>query len=621
MVESRRMASSSEPALPVEPIVAFPERGPWSLELGARRLGAATRFRVWAPAAREVKVRVDGLSAPMTRGAGDVFEAVVPDVAPGARYAYELDGARERPDPVSRHQPEGPHGRSAVVDPSFPWTDRGWKGLDLKDLVFYELHVGTFTAAGTFEAAIERLGHLKALGVTMLELLPVAEFPGARNWGYDGVDLYAPHSAYGGPAGLKRLVDACHRAGLGVCLDAVYNHLGPEGNYLREFGPYFTDRYHTPWGDALNFDGAGSDAVRRWVIENALYWITEYHVDALRLDAVNHIFDFSALHVLQELKGAVEEQARRLGRRVQVIAESDLDDPRVVRPAARGGWGLDAQWSDDFHHAVHAHLTGERGGYYADFGGLGEIAKAVTDGFVFDGRYNAFRGRRLGAPARGLPGESLVICLQNHDQVGNRMLGERLTALAGIEAHRAAAVLALCAPQLPLLFMGEEWAESRPFLYFTSHGDEALTEAVRRGRRREFHRFGWREEPPDPHAAETFERSRLDWASLRREPHAGTLALYKALLALRRRRPALRNGRMDLTTVRHGDGWLAYERRDPGGDRVAVVCQLSKKPGTMRWPFPGKWRRLLQSAKGWPTAPGASLTSPPESAAVYGLAV
>ncbi|MGH7823102.1 MAG: malto-oligosyltrehalose trehalohydrolase, partial [Candidatus Binatia bacterium] len=361
---------------------------------------------------------------------------------------------------------------SRIVDPgAFRWSDDAWRGVELGGLVFYELHVGTFSGAGSFDGVLERLGDLASLGITAIELMPVAEFPGTRNWGYDGVHPYAPHDAYGGPEGLKRLVDAAHRAGLAVVLDVVYNHLGPEGNYLAEFGPYFTDRYATPWGDAVNFDGADSDEVRRYFLDNALYWVSEFHLDGLRLDAVHAIYDFSARHILEEIADAVHALAACLGRNLHVIAESDLNDPRLVRPREQGGFALDAQWNDDFHHAVHTALTGERIGYYADFAGIDPVAKVLKDRFALDGRYSRFRRRRHGREARDLSPARFVVFTQNHDHVGNRPRGERLASLVPFEKQKLAAALLLISPYLPLVFMGEEYAESRPFLYFVSHGD------------------------------------------------------------------------------------------------------------------------------------------------------
>ncbi len=538
----------------------------WSLARGATLLpGAdAVRFSVWCPHARTVDVIVERgrASAPyaMKNGAGGVFETVVAGVAAGTSYAYSLDGGPLRPDPVSRWQPEGVHGRSCVVDPdAFTWSDAAWDGIRMADYVIYELHVGTFTEAGTFDAVIERLSALAELGVTAIELMPVAQFPGGRNWGYDGVDLYAPQDSYGGPEGFRRLVNAAHERGLAVVLDVVYNHLGPEGNYLGEFGPYFTDRYRTPWGAAINYDGPGSDDVRRYVIDNALYWVTEYHVDALRLDAVHGIYDFGTRHILEELAHEVHAQARALGRRVQVIAESDLNDPRLLRSPERGGFGLDAQWSDDFHHSVHVALTGERNGYYADFTGARDIAEALERRFVYAGRHSEHRDRRHGAPVADVSADHFVVAIQNHDQVGNRAQGERLSLLVSEEKLRLAAALILLAPYVPLLFMGEEYGETNPFLYFVSHGDPALVRAVREGRRRGLEHFGWQTDVPDPQAVESFERSRLDRGELGDARHRRILALYSDLLGVRRSEVALQPGAAEIHT-----------EVDPEGDCLVV---------------------------------------------------
>jgi maltooligosyltrehalose trehalohydrolase len=506
-----------------------------------------TRFTIWAPRARTVAVHLGETLHALGAGPEGVYDGIVPRVPPGTDYTYRLDGGPDRPDPVSRYQPHGVHGASRIVAPdAFEWTDDDWTGLAMRDLVIYELHVGTFTPAGTFDGVITRLPELAELGVTAVELMPVAAFPGTRNWGYDGVHPYAPHVAYGGPDGLRRLANAAHGAGIGVILDVVYNHLGPEGNYLAEFGPYFTDRYDTPWGAAMNFDGPDSDEVRRYVIDNALYWITEYHLDGLRLDAVHAIYDFSARHILEEVTAAVHRQADALGRSVLVIAESDLNDPRLVRGVEAGGYGLDGQWNDDFHHAVHARLTGERSGYYVDFGRTADIAASLTNRFVLDGRPSVFRRRRHGAPAVDVPADRFVVAIQNHDQVGNRANGERLGALVDPRRRRLAAALLLCAPYVPLLFMGEEYDEPHPFRYFVSHDDPDLVEAVRDGRRREFSAVAWRDEVPDPQAKATFEDSKLEWALRTRPPHAQLLALYRDLLALRKREAVLQPGRAEL---------------------------------------------------------------------------
>jgi maltooligosyltrehalose trehalohydrolase len=578
----------------------------WSLSRGASLLAGAdaVRFSVWCPRASTVDVVVERGSASATHamesGAGGVFETVVAGASAGTRYAYSLDGGPPRPEPVSRWQPEGVHGRSCVVDPHvFAWSDAAWDGIRMAEYVIYELHVGTFTEAGTFDAAIEQLSALAELGVTAIELMPVAQFPGERNWGYDGVDLYAPQNSYGGPEGLRRLVNAAHERGLAVVLDVVYNHLGPEGNYLGEFGPYFTDRYRTPWGAAVNYDGPGSDEVRRYVIDNALYWVTEYHVDALRLDAVHGIYDFGARHILEELPHEVHTQARALGRRVQVIAESDLNDARLLRSPKHGGFGLDAQWSDDFHHAVHVALTGERKGYYADFSGVRDIAEALGRRFVYAGRHSGHRDRRHGGPAADVSAEHFVLAIQNHDQVGNRANGERLSLLVCDEKLRLAAALLLLAPYVPLLFMGEEYGETSPFLYFVSHGDPALVQAVREGRRREFEHFGWQTDVPDPQAVESFERSRLDRSELDDPRHRQIQALYRDLLAVRRSEVALQPGAAEIHAEVDASGDCLIVRLTPsargaGARGVSTLLALYNFSASDRdvsvSPARGRWR-------------------------------
>ena len=562
----------------------------WSLDRGARVERDGTRFSVWAPKAKRVDVVLEGegaRSVALEGNEGGVFEGFVPRVRAGADYRFRLDGGEPGPDPVSRWQPGGVHGASRVVDPrAFRWSDAGWKGPAIADYVIYELHVGTFTPEGTFDAAIARLGALKALGITAIEIMPVAEFPGARNWGYDGVSLYAPHSAYGGPEGLRRLVDAAHGAGLAVVLDVVYNHVGPEGNYLPLYGPYFTETYKTPWGPAVNYDGADSPEVRRFVIENALYWVTEYHVDALRLDAIHGIYDFGAKHVLQELVERVHAQGEASGRNVVVIAESDLNDPKVVRPPDVGGWGFDAQWSDDFHHAVHALLTEEDKGYYADFGGVEPLASAIAERFHYAGRYSRHRKRHHGASPRDVSGDHFVIATQNHDQVGNRAAGERLSALVDFPRQKLAAALLLLSPYVPLLFMGEEYGETNPFQYFVSHGDEKLVAAVREGRKKEFEAFGWGDDVPDPQSEETFRRSKLDWPSREKSPHRELLALYRDLLALRKREPALRPGAgKPAVAFDAARGWLAVglgaSRQEEGTASTAVPDAWPLAPGSL----------------------------------------
>jgi maltooligosyltrehalose trehalohydrolase len=553
----------------------------WSLAGGAAlHSEGGVEFRVWAPHTRSVAVRIE---APWQRMAAmrplddGWFETVIREAEAGQDYRYVLDDDRALPDPVSRWQPAGVHGPSRVVDPrAFEWSDDTWSGIRLDELILYELHVGTFTSEGTFEATIPKLTHLKELGVNAVELMPVAEFPGGRNWGYDGVYPYAPQSTYGGPVGLKTLVDACHRHGLAVVLDVVYNHLGPEGNYLGAYGPYFTDRYRTPWGSAINYDGPDSDPVRRYFIDNALYWLTEYHCDGLRLDAIHGIYDLGAKHVLEELGEAFHAQARALGRDAWIIAESDLNDVRILRPTDRGGLGLDAQWSDDFHHALSAALTGAQHGYFCDFGQIADLGKAIREGFVYDGRTSVHRRRRHGNSSAQQPGEQLVVFVQNHDQVANGWFGDRLASVVSFEEQKLAVALLLCAPNLPLLFMGQEYAETAPFLYFTSHGDPALADAVRHGRAEEIAALTASNKFVDPQAAGTFERSRLDWARVARSPHREMLALHRDLIAVRRSIAALVRCRRDRLRVDSDEErrWLVVERLDDDGSAALLLCNL-----------------------------------------------
>ena len=551
------------------------------LNLGPQPHASGTRFAVWAPHASRLDLKLLTKSQPllpMIRHAEGYFETDAPDVRPGDRYVFILDGNKERPDPASRSQPEGVHGPSEVVDPhQFQWTDRYWHGLARERLIIYELHVGTLTDKGTFQAIIPHLEYLRHLGVTAIELMPVAQFPGARNWGYDGVGLFAPQNTYGGPNGLKELVNACHQHGLGVILDVVYNHFGPEGNYLGDFGPYFTDRYRTPWGSAINYDGPDSDAVRHFVVSNALYWVAEYHIDALRLDAVHSIYDFSAVHILRELSEAVHTEAERLGRTALVIAESDLNDSRVISPPAEGGYGVDAQWSDDFHHALHTLLTGERAGYYEDFGRLADLATALQEGFVYTGQHSKHRRRRHGNTVSHRPPQQLVICAQNHDQIGNRALGERLGTLVPWEALKAAATAVLLAPQTPMLFMGEEYGETAPFQYFVNHSDADLNDAVREGRKNEFAAFGWTE-VPDPLDAATFERSRVHLDATHDERQNALLAWHRRLIHLRKTLPAYTTAQVHHEAHSFEEQQvITIHRWTEEGDATLVILGLNEK--------------------------------------------
>ncbi len=570
-----------------------------------------TAFRVWAPRPERVELVIaataDGPGAPeeapgrepvvhaMQRAATGWWEADVPVAGAWAEYGFLVDGDGPFPDPRSPFQPHGVHGLSRTVDHgAFAWSDAGWDAPPLEDAVIYELHVGTFTPGGTFEAAIDRLDDLAALGITHIELMPVAEFPGRRGWGYDGVDLYAPHHAYGGPDGLKRLVDACHARGIAVLVDVVWNHLGPDGNYLGRFGPYFSDRYTTPWGDAVNFDGPGSHEVRAFVIDNARLWLEAYHCDGLRIDAVHEIFDRSAVHILEAVTGAVHELGRRLGRRLVAIAESDLNDPRLVRDVAQGGYGLDAQWNDDYRHALHVALTGETDAYHAQYAGIVDVAASLRSVFVFDGRFSPYRDRDHGRSVGDLPVTRFVGFLQNHDQVGNRALGGRISHLVTPDAAKVGAALVLLGPFVPLLFAGEEWAASSPFQYFTDHEDGTLGAAVREGRQREFPAFlGGGIDIPDPQAPETFERSRLDWSERGREPHASVLAWYRQLIAFRAAHPALRDGSRPEVRLDASRSWLVATR-----DLLAIVANLGPSPCRVPLEDAGSRRIALASSDG-----------------------
>ena len=568
-------------------------------DIGAYAVAGTTTFRVWAPTAGSVEVElVDSMAQkiPLQRH-GEYFQGTLPAAA-GDRYWYWLDGALRRPDPASCSQPDGVHGPSQVRDLSFAWSDSRWQGIALDKYIFYELHVGTFTPEGTFDGAISRLDYLCELGITAVELMPVAQFPGKRNWGYDGTFLFAPQNSYGGPDGLKRLVDACHGRGLAVTLDVVYNHLGPEGNYLHGFGPYFTDRYRTPWGDAINFDGPGSDEVRHFFISNALYWISEFHMDALRLDAVHGIYDFSALHILQELTDTVHLHGAALGRQIHLIAESDLNDVRMINSPKSGGYGLDAQWNDDFHHALRALLTGDKAGYYGDFGKISHLATSFREGFVLSGGYSTVRKRRHGNSSAAVPPCRLVVFSQNHDQVGNRMRGERSDEHLSTRQLKLAAATVLLSPYLPLLFMGEEYAETAPFPYFVNHGDPELMESVRQGRLTEFSGFTHQGAPPDPGLESTFLSAKVFPEQRSEGGHQQIYSFYQELIRLRKECPAfagLRRDEMQIVTCEE-DLMLAVIR---GAENSRVLCLFNYSGGNRICRIPlisGRLRILLDSS-------------------------
>ncbi|MFC1912216.1 malto-oligosyltrehalose trehalohydrolase [Chloroflexota bacterium] len=571
--------------------------------LGASYLGnGQCQFMVWAPLVPKIELYIVSpkeLAVPLEKEGEGYHKTIVDGVEPGSQYFYRLDGQKECPDPASRYQPQGVHGPSQVTDSLFPWKDQGWSGLPLTEYIIYELHVGTFTPEGTFGAIIPHLDELRDLGITAVELMPVAQFSGNRNWGYDGVYPFAVQDSYGGPEELKHLVNACHLKGLAVVLDVVYNHLGPEGNYSAEFGPYFTDRYKTPWGAALNFDGPYSDDVRRFFIENAIYWLTEFHIDALRLDALHAILDISACPFIEELAASFHEKAKQLKRQAYLIGESAANDVRLIKPPELGGYGLDAQWNDDFHHSLHVLLTREQTGYYQDFGRLQHLVKAFQEGFVYSGQYSPYRQRRHGVSSRDISSQRFVVSIQNHDQVGNRAQSERLSQLVSFEALKLAAGIVLLSPFIPLIFMGEEYGETAPFPYFVSHSTPELIDAVRKGRRKEFTSFRWQGELPDPQDEATFLSVRINHNLRNDGQHHVLLEFYKELIRLRKEIPALVHLSKDTLEV-EGDeeNKTICLRRWKDGDEVMAVFNFADNRLSMSLPIPaGQWRKRLDSAE------------------------
>ncbi len=572
------------------------------MKIGSNYLGnGRCEFTVWAPAHDEVAVQIvspQNFVIPLQKDEWGYWKTTAENIEPGTLYFYKIAGETDRPDPASHSQPKDVHGPSEVIDHStMNWTDTNWSGVPLEDMIIYELHVGTFTPEGTFKAMIPRLKELRELGVNAIEIMPVAQFPGDRNWGYDGVYTYGVQTSYGGPDGLKKLVDACHQEGLSVILDVVYNHFGPEGNYTSQFGTYFTEMYKTPWGMAINFDDIYSDGVRNYFIENALYWFQNYHIDALRLDAVHAIYDLGAKHILQELAEKVAALSECIGRKLYLIAESDLNDVRVIREKELGGYGIDAQWSDDFHHALHTLLTGEQKGYYQDFGKSEQLAKVYKESFVYTWQYSRNRKKHFGSDASDRPGYQFVVCTQNHDQVGNRMLGERLTHLVSFEALKLAAGALLLSPYIPLIFMGEEYGEDAPFLYFISHTDSDLVEAVRQGRKREFADFHMEGEFVDPFSPDTFQKSKLNWEKRQEGKHNTLLELYQHLIHLRRTMPALKKldkQALDVSVIE--DKKLLTLRRENNGNQIFCILNFEEKEVNFK-PSPGGiWRKILDSA-------------------------
>ncbi len=561
------------------------------------------QFTVWSPLRKQVNLQIvspEKRLIPLKEKERGYWQATVDNITPETRYLYELDGELLRPDPASHFQPNGVHEASQVVDHNqFSWQDQEWNNINLEDWIIYELHPGTFTPEGTFEAIIKRLPDLKELGINMIELMPVGQFPGERNWGYDGAYWFAVQNSYGGPNELKKLVNACHQQGIGVILDVIYNHFGPEGNYIRDFAPYFTDKYKTPWGSAINYDDAYSYGVRNFVIQNALYWLDNYHIDGLRLDAIHAIYDFGAKHILKELAEAVETFSQQENRKVYLIAESDLNDAKIIDKSGRGGYEIDAQWSDDFHHCLHSLLTKESKGYYQDFTRLESLAKVLKEGFAYSWDYSEFRQRYHGNSASHCPPYQFVVCNQNHDQIGNRMLGERLSQLVSFEQLKIAAGLMLLSPYIPLLFMGEEYGEDAPFLYFIDHNDPDLVEAVRQGRKREFKAFHEVGEPPDAASIETFKQSTLNWQKRKERKYKTLYEFYQSLINLRRQIPALnqRKERNLEVEVKPEDNLLIFTRYHEDNK---IICLVNFDSESRSYDFKTSqktWKKQLDSSE------------------------
>jgi maltooligosyltrehalose trehalohydrolase len=573
-------------------------------------------FEVWAPRASTMEVKIENTKFPMEKKPRGYWSAAVEEAGPGTDYGFVIDGLEPAlPDPRTQWQPYSVHGASRLVDHSaFAWSDQDWQAPPLSSALIYELHLGTFTPDGTLKAAESRLDYLRALGVTHVELMPIANFPGKRGWGYDGVDLYAIFNAYGEPDDLKRFVDACHGKGLAVLLDVVYNHLGPVGNYLGKFGPYFTHSHTTPWGDAVNFEEAGATEVRRFLIDNALMWLRDYHIDGLRLDAVHAFVDRSAIHFLEQINGEVRRLEAAMGKHFVLIAESDLNDPRIVKAEEAGGYGLDAQWSDDFHHALFSVISGERAGYYADFGSLAQLAKSLRCVFVYDGNYSEYRQRNHGRQVVGLSGHRFIGFVQNHDQVGNRAQGERVSHEAGVGRAKIAAALVLTAPFVPMLFQGEEFGACAPFLYFTDYDDPELGRMISEGRKKEFVAFGWApDQIPDPQDEQTFLQSKLNWAELTEQPHRSLLQWHKDLINLRRNQSKLNDGNLNAVNVRFDEPaqWLVLERGN-----LRVACNLGHAPVNVEV---GDGAQILLASDDSIALSGANIGLGPDSVAVLAV--
>jgi maltooligosyltrehalose trehalohydrolase len=579
-------------------------------------------FTVWAPQRKSVQLVLQDRTHQMTGDGWGYWTIAVKEAKPGDQYKFTLDNDQVLPDPASRCQPDV-HGHSVVTDRGFAWTDNSWKGIPLGDMIMYELHVGTFTNEGTFEGVIKKLPYLKSLGVNAIELMPVGQFPGSRNWGYDGVYPFATQFSYGGIPGLKKLVDEAHREGIAVVLDVVYNHLGPEGNYLAEFGHYFTDRYKTGWGKAINFDDRWSDGVRNYFWQNALMWLDEFHIDGLRLDAVHAIWDSGSKHFISELASKVREFEKKSGKKKVLIAEFDLNNPRYISSPEAGGYGLDGQWIDEFHHALHTLVTGEVDGYYEDFGNLSHMARALRDSYVYTGQYSTHRKKNFGSYPHQNPYNQFVVFAQNHDQVGNRMLGDRLGQAVSLEGLKLTAAAYLLSPCVPMIFMGEEYGEKNPFQYFISHSDKELIQLIRKGRKDEFSYFKWEGELPDPQSEKTFNQCKLSWDFNEDKKKAALLDFYKHLISFRKTRRAMQGIERNTLSVLPGmkEEVIAFERTFEG-DTILVVLNFKKGKSTfdfdrpllkildsssIAWAGPGELTNVAQSGKAFDLNPQSVL--------------
>lgn len=558
-----------------------------------------TRFVVWAPEKAKMEVEVEGKNLTMKKGEFGYWIATADSITTGARYKFKVDGGKLLPDPASCFQPDGVHGYSEVIDRNFNWMDQQWKGLPLGEMIQYELHVGTFTKEGTFDGVISKLDYLLELGVNAIELMPLSQFPGGRNWGYDGVYPFAVQNSYGGPHGLKKLVNAAHAKGIAVILDVVYNHQGPEGNYLSEYGPYFTEKYKTGWGSALNYDDAYCDGVRNYYWQNALMWLDEFHIDGLRLDAVHAIWDFSAKHFIDELRAKVKALEAETGMRKVLIAEFDLNNPRYIDSPDKGGYGLDGQWIDEYHHALHSLLTGETDGYYEDFGQPSHLVKSLINSYVYTGEYSVHRKKNFGVTPSN-PYDQFVVFAQNHDQVGNRLAGDRLSTQLSLEGLKLAAASYILSPHIPMLFMGEEYGEKNPFQYFISHTDENLVKLVREGRKKEFSYFNWKGEVPDPQDKKTFDQCKLSWNNTEGD-NAALFRFYKHLIKLRKTLKAFQSfDRQSLTMLPSPDEKVILFERHHDGHQVIVALNFNKAASRFLQPFSFPVKKIFDSsAKEW----------------------